>query len=257
MVMPLLRQIRYLEKLTLSLRVGKKNSFIDGTYLDNYILSQMLHLHTFHFDIVTEYVSIDGKQPKPTPDDIRRTFIARGYHVDCYIDYQFYNSGRCHVYSLPFQMERICHITHSFPGAMFINVRVLRMKDYDHPFEHTFFAQISRSFPLLSRLMVANIKEQREKDEEKSSIIEFSHLVKLAYGGVHIDCVEQFLSDSNTRLPCLNKIYIPYEHLVNVTENFTRNITRSNCAKLKHISFGRKMAMVYSKDYHLYFPLLL
>jgi hypothetical protein len=76
MVMPLLRRMTYLEKLTLSLRVGNKDSFIDGTYLNNYMLSYMPHLHTFHFDIVTEYVRINEQQPKPTPDDIRRTFIA-------------------------------------------------------------------------------------------------------------------------------------------------------------------------------------
>ena len=115
-MVPLLRRMTHLEKLTLSLRVGERNSFIDGTYLNNYILSQMPRLHTFHFDIVNEYVSINEHQPKPTPDDIRRTFTERGYHVDCYIDYRFYNSGRCHVYSLPFHSERMCHITHSFPG---------------------------------------------------------------------------------------------------------------------------------------------
>ncbi|CAF1399029.1 unnamed protein product [Rotaria sp. Silwood1] len=116
----------------------------------------MPHLYTFHFDIVTEYVSINEQQPKSTPDDIRPTFTERGYHVDCYIDYEFYNSGRCHVYSLPFHTKRMCHIMHSFAGGMFINVRVLRMKDDFYPFKHKFSAQISRSFPLLSRLMVSN-----------------------------------------------------------------------------------------------------
>ncbi|CAF1310975.1 unnamed protein product [Rotaria sordida] len=69
-------------------------------------ISQMPRLHTFHFDIATEYVSINEQQPNPTPDDIRRTFTERGYHVDCYIDYGIYNSGRCHVYSSSFDMER-------------------------------------------------------------------------------------------------------------------------------------------------------
>lgn len=50
--MPLLRRMTHLEKLALSLRVGERDSFIDGTYLDSYILSQMPHLHTFHFYIV-------------------------------------------------------------------------------------------------------------------------------------------------------------------------------------------------------------
>jgi hypothetical protein len=247
----------HLEKLTLAFRVGRRNSFIDGIYLDNYIVSHLPHLHTFHFNIITEFVRINQQQPKPTPDDIRRTFIERGYNVDCYIDYEFYNLGRCHVYSLPFHMEFLYHISHNFSGGMFINVRVLYMKDNHHPFEHKFFAQISRSFPLLSRLILSNANEQKEKHEEKSSIIDFSHLVELTYYTVHIDYVEQFLSESNTRLPCLNKIHISYQSLVSATENFTRSTTRMNCEKLKYIIFDRKMAMVHSKDYYLYFPLLL
>ena len=105
--------------------------------------------------------------------------------------------------------------------------------------------------------MVSNVKEQNEKHIEKSSIIDFSHLVELDCSSVHIDYMEQFLFDSNTHLPCLNKIYISYQHLVSVTENFTRSTTHINCANLKRIIFNRKMAMVHSKDYYLYFPLLL
>jgi hypothetical protein len=147
------------------------------------------------------------------------------------------------------------YITHSFPGDMFINVRVLRMKDYYHPFEHKFFAQISRSFPLLSHLMLSNANKQKEKHEEKCSTADFSRLVELDCRSAHIDYVEHFLSDSNTRLPCLNKIYISYKHLVSVTENFTRSTTHRNCAKLKHIIIDQRI--VHSKDYYLYFPLLL
>jgi hypothetical protein len=184
MVIRLLRRMTYLEKLTLSLRVGPKNSFIDGTYLDNYILGQMPHLHTFDFDIVTEYVSINEQLPRPTPDDIRRTFMERGRHVDCYIDYQFTGSGRCHVYAVPCYMERLCNITHGFPGGMFINVSVLCMKDHGHPFEHKFFAQISRSFPVLSRLIIASMKEQKEKVEKNLRSLSFlisSNLFMIVY----------------------------------------------------------------------------
>ncbi|UJR19932.1 hypothetical protein I4U23_023064 [Adineta vaga] len=234
LVVPLLRRMTHLEQLTLSLRVAGKGSIIDGTYLNNYILSQMPRLHTFHFDIVNECVRIDQEHPKPTPDDIRHGFKQSGYDVDCYIDYGFHPSVRCHVYSLAFPLERICPITHNFPGGMFINIRVLRLKDWLHPFEHSFFAQISRSFPLLSRLIISNGNEQKEKHVDKPSIIEFSHLVELEYCNVHIDYVEQFLVDSNAYLPCLNKIYISYGHLASITENFTRIATRMNCAKLKH-----------------------
>ncbi|CAF3908703.1 unnamed protein product [Rotaria sordida] len=250
-----------LEKLTLSLRVRGRNSFIDGIYLHNYVLTQMPHLHTFIFNIVTDFVRIN-QQLKPSSDDIRRTFIEKGYHVDCSVEYNDAKGGRCHVYSLPFNIERIRYITHSFSGGMFMNVRVLHMCDLTHPFEHDLFARISHSFPLLSNLTITNIMPQNEnrsqqlvESEEASSIIEYSHLVELSfsYASTHIDYVEQFLCSLNTRLPCLSKLHVEYEHLVTVTKNFTRNTTRMNCAKLKHINFRRKLGIIRSKDFYLYF----
>jgi len=160
-------------------------------------------------------------------------------------------------------MERVRPITHSFPGGMFVNVRVLHMSDIVDSFEHDFFARISAGFPLLSRLILSNLTEQKEKQsrqlgklKEASSIIEYPHLSELFFAYVHIDYVEQFLSNLNTRLPCLKKLYVQYEHLVTVTENFTRNVTRINCAKLMYIAFADEEALVHSKDFYLYFPLL-
>jgi hypothetical protein len=261
-VMPFLRLMSNLEKLTLSIRVRNRPSFIDGTYLDDHIFTCMSHLHTFNFDIVTQDVIIN-QQVKPSSDDIRRTFVQRGHQADGYICYDDHNIGRSHVYSLPFHMKQIQFIKHGFPGGMFKNVHVLRMCDFFHSFEHSFFAQISRSFPLLSRLLLANTKEQKEKSSRQlvkpevvSSIIEYSHLVELRCTWVHIDYVEQFLSNLNTRLPCLSKLFVRYEHLVTVTENFSRNTTRINCAKLKHLHFSDQVPMVHSKDFYLYFPLL-
>ena len=137
--------------------------------------------------------------------------------------------------------------------------------DYDRPFEHDYFVKISRSFPLLCHLRINNKKPQKDKwsrqlmkPEEAFLIIEYSHLVELSFScdGTHIDYVEEFLCNLNTRLPCLSKLHVEYEHLVTVTENFTRNTTRMNCAKLEHIDFYHKLGIVRSKDFYLYFPLL-
>ncbi|CAF1498670.1 unnamed protein product [Rotaria sordida] len=252
----------HLEKLTLSLRIRDRNTFIDGNYLHKYIVSQMSHLHTFIFDIVTENV-MGNQLLRPSVDDIRRTFIEKGHCVDCYIDYHYNSIGRCHVYSLPFNMERIYNITHKFPGGMFMNVRVLCVFDYDRPFEHDYFVKISRSFPLLCHLRIINKMPQNDKwprqlmkPEEAFLIIEYMHLVQLSCIGAHVDYVEQFLCNLNTRLPCLSELHVNYEHLVTVTENFTRNATRMNCSKLEHITFPRKTGIVRSKNFYLYFPLL-
>jgi hypothetical protein len=97
-----------LEELTLSLRVQHRASFIDGTHLNKYVVSQMPHLRTFNLDIVNEYIRIN-EQVKPSPDDIRRIFIQAGYNVDCHIVYHRHGIRRCHIYSLPFNTERMCH----------------------------------------------------------------------------------------------------------------------------------------------------
>jgi hypothetical protein len=195
----------------------------------------------------------------PSFDDIRRTFIERGYNIDGYIDCKKDLNmiwSRCHVYSIPSNMEYIQIISHSFPGGIFMNVRVLCMRDQYDSFEHSLFTKISYSFPLLQRLSIHNKIQQKEKSKKVSSIIEFSHLLELNYSYADINYVEQFLSDLNTRLPSLTKLCIQYEHLVKVTENFTSNTTRINCAKLKSIQFDGEMTIVHSKEFYLYFPLL-
>ena len=250
-----------LNKLTLSLFVQNRTSFIDGTQLDNGILSKMPYLQSFIFDIVTENVEIN-KEPLPSSYDIRRTCIQRGHHVDCYVDYHT-GIGRCHIYSFPFVMERMHAVTNSFPGGLFVSVRSLRVNDYFRPFEHDFFARIARDFPLLNSLEVFNGYRQKKKlthhpneHEETSSIIQYSHLVELKLSFVHIDYVKQFLLASNTRLPRLNKLYVSYNKLKTVTENFTSAATRANCAKLKHITFDSTAIEKYSKNFYRYFPLL-
>ncbi|CAF5161196.1 unnamed protein product, partial [Rotaria magnacalcarata] len=95
-----------LEKLTLSLYVDGRTSFIDGTHLNNDIISKMPYLHRFNFDIVTEIVIINNEY-LPTSDDVRRPLIEKGYNVDCYVDYLGTERGRCHIYSVSSTMERM------------------------------------------------------------------------------------------------------------------------------------------------------
>lgn len=255
-IVPLLRQMTQLEKLTLSLNVDQRRTFIEGTHLNKMILSQMSHLKTFIFDIVTHTVIND--ENLKTIDDIQSTFVQ---NVDGYIDYYQNGTGRCHIYSCPFTMEYLHDITNNFPGGIFMNVRTLFIFDGIRPFEHDFFKRISHSFPLLNSLTVFNSKQQNEKqtrqlynDEKIFSIIEFPRLSQLNLKDAHFDYVEQFLLDTNTHLPYLDQLKIQYEHLVNLTENFTNNVARVNCAKVKHLLLDKKI--IYSNDFFLYFPLL-
>ena len=93
-------------------------------------------------------------------------------------------------------------------------------------------------------LRILNVKNiikqeasQSDRCEETSSIIKYPHLTNLYFGYVHID--------SNLCLPCLKELYIQYEDLVAITENFTRSAI---CSKVKHINFGLK-TMVLPKEF--------
>ncbi|CAF1018176.1 unnamed protein product [Adineta ricciae] len=166
-VVPILRRMSNLEKLTLCCRIRRQNSFIDGHYLTNEITRHMARLHEFMFDII----SIESRiiaYPLPCSDDIRRTFVENGYHADCYVEYCNIGIGRCHIYSLPFTMDRIQCITSRFTGGMFMNVRFLRLADFDHSFENAFFALIARSFPSLRILSLSNTEiVDKSKEIEK------------------------------------------------------------------------------------------
>ena len=246
-----------LEQLTMSLYVENRTSFIDGLHLNNEIQSRMPNLSTFIFNIHTNNVHF-SEDDRPSSDNIRRTFI-QGTSFDCYVDYDWSGAGRCHIYSLPLPLTHFHGITNNFPGGQFIYVRTLCVIDTMCPFEHEFFQRISHSFPLLRSISVFNLLEQKRSeqcldDERVSSIVEYSHLTELDLEYAHSDYVEQFLVDTRISLPRLNVLRVQYEHLTMVTENFTNNAPRLNCAKVKRLI--TEVTMVHSKEVYSYFPSL-
>jgi len=260
-IIPLLHEMSQLEKLTLYLVVYGRISFIDGTHLVNDILGKMSHLHAFIFNIITQTLPIN-QEFLPTSDEVLHPLIEKGYNADCYTAYNAIEMGQCHIYSLPFTMERMDIHTRSFPGGLFMSVRFLLVFDLYHSFEHDFFARISRSFPLVKKLVIMNPTRQTNKrtyqkddPEQTSSIVEFSHLMILELSAASLDYVEQFFFDFNTRLPCINKLYVEYDLLVNATSHFTNDAARTNCSKLQHIIFSSK-PMTYPENFYQYFPLL-
>ncbi|CAM4851822.1 unnamed protein product, partial [Rotaria magnacalcarata] len=88
-----------------------------------------------------------------------------------------------------------------------------------------------------------------------NSIVKYSHLIWLELECVHIDYVEQFLNETKTNLPSLTRLTIYYSVLCNVTEDFTRYITRRNCIKVNQLNLGGGI-IERSKDFNVYFPLL-
>ncbi|CAF0725016.1 unnamed protein product [Adineta steineri] len=260
-IVPLLQHMSKLEKLILSLIVDQRNSFIDGNHLVNGILSKMPDLHTFIFNIITKRVIIE-EEFLPTCDNILRPLIEKEYNAGCYTDYCTFSKGQCHIYSLPFTFECMHIFTSKFPDGLFVNVRHFVAGSDWHPFEHEFFAQISKALPLLNKLTVRNTNGQEKKlpylqakYEQTSSVIEFPHLTILNVGGASLDYVEQFLFDFYTRLTSLHTLHVEYELLLFATQYFTEDAARANCLKVKHIFFDRRPEM-FPENFRNYFPLL-
>jgi hypothetical protein len=263
LVVPFLRRMTRLEKLTLYLRVLSRSEFIDGTHLHNEILVHMPQLHTFTFYISTENL-IFSSLARKSDEDVQRTFTNVRYgQTACITDY--FNGGCkgiCHVYSIPLAFTRLEKITTHFPIIVFDTVTYLSAYDMI-PMEHEFFMRISRAFPLLKYFSLENERSQTSCGEEwKSnenssySVIEYPHLISLDVVSANIDYVAQFLLETKTHLPRLTELKVNYQQLKTVTMNFTRDETRRNCSKVNRLFVTGPR--VFSEDVyvHQYFPSL-
>ncbi|CAF4029189.1 unnamed protein product [Rotaria sordida] len=259
LVLPLLRRMSNLEELTLNITNEERNTFMDGTQLNNEIIVHMPRLSKFTFHICTK-IELHHLVNYLSSDDIQRTFTNTRYQqMGCILSY---TAGRaiCHVFSLPYMFDRLNYIGNNFLPIVFTHVRRLTVHD-KVPFQHEFFVRIARFFPLLKVFHVLNFQSQKvvsdkrnSTDNELFSIVEYPHLVTLSLFLSHIDYVEQFLNETKTHLPCLTTLEVNYDRLTIVTENFTRNITRLNCAKVEQLCI--RTIIVHSKDVYEYFPLL-
>ncbi|CAF1159786.1 unnamed protein product, partial [Rotaria sordida] len=260
-VVPLLRRMLNLEELTLFLSVVRsKSTYIDGNQLYDKVLNYMSQLNKFIFNIHTRImndfiINNNIKIDLPSNDDIRNSFIKRGFKsIDtCADDKLINNRGNCHVYSLPYQFNEFLFMNSCFQGGKFDKVRLLTMFDI-RPFEHELFKIISQDFPFLQQLHICNNHRQINEHHHSSTLITFNYLFKLHLYAVHKDYVIQFLSDKNTRLPCLTNLIIEYKTLVAVTNNFTNDATRLNCSKIKYLVTYEPF--VRSQNFVAYFPSL-
>ncbi|CAF4785575.1 unnamed protein product [Rotaria sp. Silwood1] len=87
-VIPILRRMTYLEKLTLYICIHNRSTFVDGTNLHKDILIHMPRLHKFSFHIYTE-IQFDDSVHHLSDNDIQQTFTDIADNVDSrsYIEY--------------------------------------------------------------------------------------------------------------------------------------------------------------------------
>jgi hypothetical protein len=245
-----------LEKLTLYLRIEDRDRFIDGTHLQDEILVYMPQLHSFAFYICT-YAKTTGLIHHLSNEDIQRTFTNIGQqHVASIVNYNDPEQIVCYILSIPFIFDRLEDIGNIFPNIIFSYVTYLRVQDVI-PFNREFFIRVARAFPFLNKFRIVNIESEEIpnlKNSQSYEIAEYPHLTYLDMLCANIDYIEQFLNEKVTYVPCLEKLRVVYNSLRVVTNNFTREETRRNCAKVTQLLM--LIPLVCSKDFYLYFPLL-
>ncbi|CAF5036677.1 unnamed protein product [Rotaria sp. Silwood1] len=198
----------------------------------------MPRLNQFTFSIHS-FLFIRNEMNFLSTQDIQRTFIDFPNNIISYVEFlPETKQSLCHIYSYPSVMQYYGIITNNFPGGLFEYVRVISLFD-EYPFEHDFFLRIQKSFPFMETLSLNNYKSQNDKqsyqsnnDNRNLSLIKYSFLNELYIINVHDDYIKEFLFDTKTCFQNNVDLHIKYESLERVTQNFTRDATRINCAKI-------------------------
>ncbi|CAF2130851.1 unnamed protein product, partial [Rotaria magnacalcarata] len=221
LIVPLVCRMTNLEELNLHLVVYCEKRFIDGYDLKRNVISRLLQLNKFVFNIRSR-LPLNDQAYLSSNEDCQRSF----------------NEGQCHIYSSPYPAKYYEYITNNFPDGLFKYVREVSLYD-ERPFEHEFFIKIAKCFPFMEKLTVYNKKPQLNKFDERStddnrhlSVIQYPYLRLLDLFDARDDYAEQFLLEFKTCLPIKVDLHVHFSTLNRVTHNFTRNATRMNCAKI-------------------------
>jgi hypothetical protein len=225
-------------------------SIIDGYNLEENILNYVTKLKTFKFNI-SSVIPFNNQVNLPSNDEIQNTFQNfKTYKITSYINcFPKQNQFHCLIYSDPYPSTYYHNITNNFRGGLFNNVTEISLFD-ERPFEHEFFLQIAKSFPFITGLLMHN-RESQKNDNQQCSIIEFPYLRNLDLIKTHENYLEQFLN--NTKIHLLNNIqlYVDYNCLQRVTNNFTSDTTRINCGKVEYLILSNRpeLSLDLMKDY--------
>ncbi|CAF0953342.1 unnamed protein product [Adineta steineri] len=253
----LLRRMLYLKKLTLYLRIGIQNRFIDPIYIINELSTCMSQLQSFKFYLSSDNTRDNLIHHMPT-NNIQQNYMNIGFK-EIWNIVHVAKPGTYHIFTPPFEFVQLHNIGNTFPNIIFNSVTELHVND-DVRFEHEFFLRIAKAFPFLKQFSVINYAPQLHFENtsfdniQLYEIIEYPRLTSLDIEGVDITYTEQFLNENRTYLPNLVKLIVSHENLRITTENFTRDLTRRNCANIKELSTERQF--VGSKEYYTYFPSL-
>ncbi|CAF1650904.1 unnamed protein product [Rotaria sordida] len=245
-----------LEELDLNLLVKSYRKFIDGDILKKDIITYMLRLYKFTFNICS-IIDHHDQINFSLNEYIQNTFkYISNNQIITSIDYfQEKEYSRCHIYSYPYKWKFYNYITNNFRDGLFTNVTRVSLYD-QRPFEYKFFLRIQISFQFMKKLTIKSRKAQKYKQFIKSNnnnqilpIIEYSNLTQLDLSNTHDDYLELFLFNTNISLPNNLHLCVNYQSLKRVTYYFTRY----HCVKLAALYCDPLNQMVeYIKNYFPY-----
>ncbi|CAF3909154.1 unnamed protein product [Rotaria sp. Silwood1] len=254
-LIPLLHRMLNLEELSLCF-VNHNTLIIDGNDLEMNIMNYMTKLKIFKFNI-RSIIPLNNQVYLPSNDDIQKTFKNfQSNEIISSIDYfPKGNEFHCHVYSYPYIWTDYHKITNNFRGGLFQSVMEISLVD-EHPFEHEFFLQIAKSFPLMRTLHVHN-QEPQKNNNQQWSIIEYSHLVQVDLLGSHENYLEQFLNNTKTCLLSNICLRVDYNTLQRTMNNFTNDAIRVNCFKINRLILSNEPELSQNiKDYFAHAEIL-
>jgi hypothetical protein len=250
-----------LEELDLNLKVDCSKGLVDANDLKETIINYMARLNKFTFNIrsFNRFSTQINLLSNETIQDIFKNFPDN--QIISWLDYFLEkNFSYCHIYSYPYRLNYYDNITNNFPGGLFKFVVQISLYD-ERPFEHEVFLRIAQSFPFIKELTVVNRKPQKNKlhnDNDGFSLIQYPHLTTLSLVQAHDDYIEQFLVDIKMSLPNNVRLFVKHESLESVTDNFKRDATRVNCAKINYMctilryEYGNFQFPEHFKDYFLH-----
>ena len=248
------------EQLTLFIGIKRLNhmGFLDGKQLENDFITHLSHLRKFRFSFHTSLFHLSAFVDQPSSVDVQRSFRRSIFdHVGSYVDdRREQRTSTCHVYSLPFVFKTCTRLSRSFPGGTFNRVRVLWVSGCK-PLQNGFFKKILDSFPHLEQLFTSQFAPLSDKQNSNINTLPIILVPRLKYldiHGCHMDYVEQLLSDAASSLPSLGELHVDYTSLSTVTNDFTNDLARLNCAKVRIL--GVNECIVPSENCVLYFPSL-
>jgi hypothetical protein len=228
------------------------DSIIDGDILKKYFINHMPRLNKFTFNIGS-LVRFNNLRNLPSNVYIQNTF--RNFQNNRIISSVYYFSTRellyCHVYSYPYTWNFYHNITNDFSGGLFKCVRTISLRD-ERPFEHDFLFLIAKSFPFITKLSLQNYEPQ-QNNHLQWPMIKYHHLIEIDLVKTHQDYVEEFLNNTKICLTDNVHLRVQYKLLKTQTNNFTRDTTQMNCAKIITLTLADDVKD-FDDNFQKYFP---